>query len=66
MTGTLYVLPESMRFDFLTTVEGEQATLKGMLRAFVFGQIHGQGTDGYPPVAPRDPSDTVGHRNQDP
>ncbi|WP_162900056.1 hypothetical protein [Ralstonia solanacearum] len=54
MTGTLYVLPESKRFDFLTTIEGQQATLKGTLSAFVFGQIHGQGTDEQPPVDPRD------------
>ncbi|MGF6904562.1 hypothetical protein [Paraburkholderia sp. GAS348] len=53
MTGTLFVLPESKRFDLITMVEGQQAILKGTLSASVFRQIHGQGNDEQQPVDPR-------------
>lgn len=53
MTGTLYVLPESKRFDFLTMAGEQPVTLKGTLSASVFRQLHGQGNDDQPPVDPR-------------
>lgn len=53
MTGTLFVLPESKRFDLITMVEGQQVILKGTLSASVFRQIHGQGNDEQQPVDPR-------------
>lgn len=53
ITGTLFVLPESKRFDLITMVEGQRVTLKGALSASVFRQIHGQGNDEQQPVDPR-------------
>lgn len=53
MTGTLFVLPESKRFDLITVVDGEQVILKGTLSASVFRQIHGQGNDEQQPIDPR-------------
>ncbi|WP_155739188.1 hypothetical protein [Ralstonia solanacearum] len=53
MTGTLFVLPESKRFDLITMVEGQQVILKGTLSASVFRQIHGQGNNEQQPVDPR-------------
>lgn len=53
MTGTLFVLPESKRFDLMTVLEGQPVTLKGTLSASVFRQIHGQGIDEQEPVDPR-------------
>ena len=53
MTGTLFVLPESKRFDFITVIDGQQVILKGALSASVFHQIHGQGNDEQQTVDPR-------------
>ena len=53
MTGTLFVLPESKRFDFITVIDGQQVILKGSLSASVFHQIHGQGNDEQQTVDPR-------------
>ncbi|KAB2968127.1 hypothetical protein [Zoogloea sp.] len=53
MTGVLYVLPESKRFDLITMVEGQRVTVRGNVSTSVFRQIHGQGDDELQPVDPR-------------
>lgn len=53
MTGSLFVLPESKRFDLLTTIDNQEVTIKGTVSPSVVRQMHGQGTDDQPPVDPR-------------
>lgn len=49
-TGTLFLLPESKRFDLLATVNGEQAVLKGSVAPTVFKQLAGQQELGEEPI----------------
>ena len=52
MTGTVFLLPESKRFDFITCIEGTSRTLKGAVSASVIRQIYGSGNDEEKPIDP--------------
>lgn len=48
--GTLFLLPESKRFDLLACVDGEQVVLKGAVAPAVFKQLAGQQELGEEPI----------------
>lgn len=48
--GTLFLLPESKRFDLLSNVDGEQVVLKGAVAPAVFKQLAGQQELGAEPI----------------
>jgi hypothetical protein len=53
MTGTLYVLPDSKRFDFYTVVDGQRVVLRGSVSANAMRQIHGHPDDEQPSIDAR-------------
>ncbi|SAK89538.1 hypothetical protein AWB81_04752 [Caballeronia arationis] len=53
MTGTLFLLPDSRRFDFYTPVNRGDGVLKGTVSAAVMRQIEGQPELGQAPIDPR-------------
>ncbi|MFM0315986.1 hypothetical protein PQR36_13940 [Paraburkholderia nemoris] len=53
-TGTLFLLPDSRRFDMYTTEDGQPAILRGTVSRTAMGQLAGQGDLDQPAIDPRD------------
>lgn len=51
--GTLFLLPESRRFDFVTEVEGQRFVIKGAVGPTVLKQLAGQAALGEEPIDAR-------------
>lgn len=51
--GTLFILPASRRFDFLSNVDGEAFVFKGVVGPEVLKQLAGQHEMNEPPIDPR-------------